>query len=472
MKKKIIATVMAVTMVFGTAFSISAYAEDAETTFDETVTASYDAAVVKTGKCGENVKWTLDADGTLTIKGSGKIEFGTDNVMPWTRDIKKLVIGDGVTSICAGAFADCSLLEEVTIPDSVVFIGNDAFSSTKWLYQKQKEDPFVIVNGILIDGHKCSGDIVIPDGVTAIGDCAFGSNERITGATFPKSVVNIGFMAFGFCTSLKNVKMNDGLTSIGEEAFLHCAITEISIPASVKTMGSRAFAECHYMEKAVLHEGLTELGVQAFWMCKKLNSLNIPKSVNVIGDLCFNGCEALTTVTIPDGVTKIGDSMFSGCSSLTSVDIPDSVTSIDEWAFYNCENLKNITIPESVAKFGRNAFSTAFWDGSSHTYETNPMTISGYKGSAAEKYANKNGFKFIELNKSGKPDTKTVSKGDANGDSKVNVADIAAIASYIKGIKALTGDGLKAADVNGDGNVNVADIAMIASHIKGIKALS
>ena len=69
------------------------------------------------------------------------------------------------------------------------------------------------------------------------------------------------------------------------------------------------------------------------------------------------------------------------------------------------------------------------------------------------------------------PDKK-ITKGDANGDSKVNVADIAAIASYIKGIKALKGDSLKAADVNGDGNVNVADIAMIASHIKGIKALS
>ncbi|MBQ1432392.1 MAG: dockerin type I repeat-containing protein [Ruminococcus sp.] len=62
-------------------------------------------------------------------------------------------------------------------------------------------------------------------------------------------------------------------------------------------------------------------------------------------------------------------------------------------------------------------------------------------------------------------------KGDVNGDKAVNVTDIALAASHIKGIKALTGDGLEAADVNGDDKLDVTDIAMIAAHIKGIKAL-
>ena len=61
--------------------------------------------------------------------------------------------------------------------------------------------------------------------------------------------------------------------------------------------------------------------------------------------------------------------------------------------------------------------------------------------------------------------------GDANGEKKIDVADIAVAAAHIKGIKALTAEQIKAADVNKDNNVNVADIAMIASHIKGIKAL-
>ena len=65
----------------------------------------------------------------------------------------------------------------------------------------------------------------------------------------------------------------------------------------------------------------------------------------------------------------------------------------------------------------------------------------------------------------------TVMKGDANQDKQINVTDIAVIATHIKGIKALTGNGLTAADVNGDKQINVGDIAMIASHIKGIKAL-
>ncbi|MBP3798104.1 MAG: dockerin type I repeat-containing protein [Ruminococcus sp.] len=66
----------------------------------------------------------------------------------------------------------------------------------------------------------------------------------------------------------------------------------------------------------------------------------------------------------------------------------------------------------------------------------------------------------------------TALNGDANSDGKINVADIAVVASHIKGIKALTGDKFKAADVNNDNNLTVTDIAMIASHIKGIKALS
>ena len=61
--------------------------------------------------------------------------------------------------------------------------------------------------------------------------------------------------------------------------------------------------------------------------------------------------------------------------------------------------------------------------------------------------------------------------GDANGDEQINVSDIAVIASFLKGIKALDPDGQSAADVNADSKINVTDIAMIASHIKGIKAL-
>ena len=61
--------------------------------------------------------------------------------------------------------------------------------------------------------------------------------------------------------------------------------------------------------------------------------------------------------------------------------------------------------------------------------------------------------------------------GDVNGDSNINVTDIALVASHIKGIKALDKKGAKAADIDEDDNINVTDISMIAAHIKGIKSI-
>ena len=104
-------------------------------------------------------------------------------------------------------------------------------------------------------------------------------------------------------------------------------------------------------------------------------------------------------MTIPskiDGytVTSIGDYAFSDCSSLTSVTIPDSVTSIGYSAFDGCSSLKSVTIPKSVTEMGGYAFG---YNRDNNTYEYEKIdgfTIYGEKGTAAEKYANDNGFKF------------------------------------------------------------------------------
>ncbi len=121
-------------------------------------------------------------------------------------------------------------------------------------------------------------------------------------------------------TSIKSVIIEDGVTSIGRDAFSGCSsLVSITIPDSVTKIGEYAFAGC-----------------------SSLTSITIPDSVTMIGSYIFNGCSSLVSITIPDSVTIMGDCVFNGCSSLTSVVIGDGVTYIGSYAFDGCSSLENI----------------------------------------------------------------------------------------------------------------------------------
>lgn len=201
-------------------------------------------------------------------------------------NLLSVIIPDSVTSIGFNAFIVCRNLSSITIPDSVTNIEGHAFDGTPWLETKMKENPLVIVNGILIDGTACSGDVVIPDSVTSIGGDAFHNCENLTSITIPDSVTSIGFGAFDNCENL----------------------TSINIPVSV-----------------------TEICSDAFYNCSSLTSIKIPDSVKSIEQSTFHNCSALTTITIPASVTSISDNAFANCSSLTSITIMNPECYIYDW---------------------------------------------------------------------------------------------------------------------------------------------
>ena len=142
------------------------------------------------GKCGRNVKWTLD-NGTLIIDGTGAMDDyvydyeSSDANSPWynfRNEIKKIIICDGVTSIGNFAFSECESLTTIKIPDGVTFIGEGAFSDCESLTT-----------------------IKIPDSVTFIGDWAFSWCYGLTEIKIPDSVTSIGKHAFNRCESLKKI---------------------------------------------------------------------------------------------------------------------------------------------------------------------------------------------------------------------------------------------------------------------------
>ena len=159
------------------------------------------------------------------------------------------------------------------------------------------------------------------------------------------------------CDSIKNVIIENSVTSIGEDAFSGCrSLTSITIPNSVTSIGDSTFFYCSSLTSITIPNSVTSIGYGAFEGCISLTSITIPNSVTSIGDNAFLKCRSLASITIPNSVTSIGEDAFSGCRSLTSITIPNSVTSIGDNAFLECRSLASITIPKGVTSISPGAF--------------------------------------------------------------------------------------------------------------------
>ncbi len=293
--------------------------------------------------------------------------------------LTSITIPNSVTSIGGDAFSGCSGLTSVTIPNSVTSIGSSAFSGCSGLtiVKVPVTDYSAFCNNklgglilrsiekpiMLIDDK--GGEIknfVIPDGVTSIGDGAFLNCSGLTSVTIPNSVTSIGIFAFRGCSGLTSVTIPNSVTSIGNYAFENCSgLKEVNFNATNCTsMGDvifPVFRACTSLTTINIGDNVQQIPDYAFSSCSGLTSVTIGNSVTRIGNSAFRGCSGLTSVTIPNSVTSIGNEAFKNCSGLTSVTIGNSVTSIGSTAFDGCKGLTSITIPNSVTSIGGSAFS-------------------------------------------------------------------------------------------------------------------
>ena len=114
------------------------------------------------------------------------------------------------------------------------------------------------------------------------------------------------------------------------------------------------------ISSVTIPDGVTSIGNNAFLSCTNLTSVVIGNSVTSIGDYAFYNCKSLTSITIPDSVTSIGSSAFYDCGSLTSVVIPDKVTTIGSYAFLGCKRLTSVVVGSSVKSVGSSAFEDCY----------------------------------------------------------------------------------------------------------------
>ena len=311
--------------------------------------------------------------------------------------LTSITIPNSVTEIGVFAFENCSSLKSITIPNSVTSIGIYAFYGCSGLTSPvynahcfaymptSYKGAYIIPEGIkqIAGGafYNCSSltSVTIPNSVTSIGEYAFYGCSGLTSITIPNSVTSIGEYAFRDCSGLTSVTIPNSVKSIGGAAFENCSsLKSITIPNSVTSIGSLAFYECSGLTSVTIGNSVTSIGNRAFEGCSRLTSINIPNSVTSIGYDAFYGCsglpvennlryadtylveavnKTLSTYSIKEGTKWIGDDAFQWCSSLTSITIPNSVKSIGGAAFYGCSGLNSITCDATTPPtLGNNAF--------------------------------------------------------------------------------------------------------------------
>lgn len=216
---------------------------------------------------GTDIQWAVDkSTGVLTVSGTGVLPDYEDVAdTPW-RDcravITKIVLGSGITAIGKNNFRYLPLVSEVSLPDGLITIGEEAFYYDLSLTA-----------------------IVLPNSVVTIKDSAFKNCHALKNVTFSTALKTIGKDAF--CdTSLEAIDLPDGLTYIGETAFLtHSATyTELTLPGSLGAMETTPFADYEKLVTATLKEGITVVPSYFFNVARNLETLNLPSTIEVLGE--------------------------------------------------------------------------------------------------------------------------------------------------------------------------------------------
>lgn len=334
-----------------------------------------------------------------------KVEFG-EGVFGFCDKLTKITLPRGMTKIGEKMFYMNGVLEEIVISNTVTEIGLGAFRSCSKLWNVQFEpggtSPLVISDGksssdqggSYSDGAfaSCSSlkTITLPERTQKIGSYTFAYNAYLETVNLPATLETVGKGAFAGCPRLGTVKFTDGefkedgtakvnlvidadafkssglqnvtlpanLKSIGANAFNATAISSISIPAYTDTIGSAAFTDCRQLLTVTFAKDskLATMNTNVFSGCWALNSINIEKctSLATISDNTFQNCKTLASIKLPNSLETLGASAFSGCTSLTSVSFDTkengkcSIKNINNFAFQST-GMSGFTFPESAS---------------------------------------------------------------------------------------------------------------------------
>ena len=214
-------------------------------------------------------------------------------------------------------------------------------------------------------------ELNLPDGVTEIAEEAFYGNKKLTKVTLPKSIKSIPYFAFAY-TGLDNLDfLHEGITEIGMEAFYGSKIKEANIPEGVTKVGSNAFGYCDSLKTIRIPSTLTEMYDSPCQELRFLDSIIIADgnpAIEMTADkvltcknkdgrsLLFVGPDAIvdSTYILPADITEIGDFALE-YAGINRFEFPEGLRRIGHLNFYESK-IKKVILPSTLEELGSGLF--------------------------------------------------------------------------------------------------------------------
>lgn len=342
--------------------------------------------------------------------------------------LRKVSIPESIEYIGDCAFRDCEKLSVIDLPKSINHIGENSFYDTAFYNDKSNwENDVLYIDGYLIKSNINDYiDYNIKEGTKLIAVEAFRECDRIFSLTFPESLTSIPRDVCYGCDSLKTVNISNSVTYISSYAFEECTHLEnINLGNNIERIGEYAFYNTGYYnnisnwDNGVLYINNYLISMKPSYKGKytvKDGTIGIANSAcsdcdpsgyyyydeeddiesyfskqydetdfNLSGAKWY-GCVGLTGIKLPTSVKYIGSHAFDGCDSITSIELNEGLQVIGVNAFNKCKAIDTIKMPNSVSEICNAAIDKNY-----------VKVIEGYKGSAAQTYANDNKFQFVNV---------------------------------------------------------------------------
>ena len=299
-----------------------------------------------------------------------------------------LRIPEGIRQIRAEVFQDCLMLEQISIPETVEYIGARAFHKTAWMEKQREKSPMVVVNHMLLDGACCQGEVVVREDIRLVCGWAFAGGMGIEKIRFLSDRTKVEAYAFRNCIFLKELVLADGtqivfggisdrkkeLPALAEQAVwdrLNCFktdendvlaectgnISRLLVAEGITAIGDSVFQDGNLLTEVFLPRTVASIGRNSFAGCKWLRGVYGAKSVKAIGSRAFSGCGSLEEIELSGCLAEIGMGAFENCTSLKEILLPEGIEELPERAFFRCHSLERVKLPSTLKRIGKEAFA-------------------------------------------------------------------------------------------------------------------
>lgn len=464
-----------VTSIYG-GKSIDVADEDVPQIYSGTInippTVTYKGTTYKVTKVGTNAFYFQhDLQAIVVPSTVNEIE---DKASYGSRGLQLVTVEGESNLVNVGekAFANCSKLRRVTFNgttlkmksiDKYAFAGCQKLERVRWVGASSLNtiDDYAF--------YQCPSlnHFEMPNSVTLVGKHSFRYNGGLTDIHLSSTLSMIDEFAFGEC-GFSHIILPNSLASIQASAFINNSyLTSITIPERVEGIGAACFENNAALDTVTF---LTEIhtmtiGNNAFNKCPRLSHVNIThmdswaetnfnndkaNPANTSHHIFMNGQEVINVV-LPDNTLYVNSNAFNGCTAITSVDMPKSIQHVNDDIFTGCSSLKSVICraeeaPLFVGTNDPSAMDDVF---NRATLYVMPAYLKNYKEDLWW-------GRFYKIS----PIKDPSAIGDANGDGKIDVADIVGVNDYL--LLSLTDNfDETAADANKDGHISVSDISAI-----------